>query len=62
MTSGSCNFNDFPENQFTKSHAVYKVLRQMETMHYHALFCSKKDFSVFTTVNINSLNTSTAMK
>jgi len=28
----------------------------------HALFCSKQDFSVFTTVNINSLNADTVTK
>ena len=38
------NFNDFPENQFTKFLAVYAVSRQIGTTAYHALFCSKQDF------------------
>jgi len=59
MTSGGSNFNDFPENQFTKLRAVW---RQIGTTAYHALFCSKQDFSVFTTVNINSLNYNTLIK
>ena len=29
---------------------------------HHALFCSKQDFLVLTTVNINSLNTDTVPK
>jgi len=57
MTSGGSIFNDFPENQFTKFRAVKTISRQIGTMAYHALFCSKQDFSVFTAVNINSLNT-----
>ena len=34
----------------------------MGTLSYHALFCSKQNFSVFTPVNINSLNTNTVTK
>jgi len=31
MTSGGFNFNDFPESQLNKFHAVYRVLRQIGT-------------------------------
>ena len=37
--------------------AVKTISRQIGTMACYALFCSKQDFSVFTTANINSLNT-----
>jgi len=47
MTSGGSNFNDFPENQFTKFCAVKTVSRQIGTTAYHTLFCSKQNFSVF---------------
>jgi len=53
MTSGGSNFNDFPENQFTKFLAVQTVSRQIWTMACYASFCSKQDFSVFTAVKKN---------
>jgi len=61
MTSSSSSFNDFPETQFTTFCAVS---RQIGTTAYHALFCSKQDYSVFTTVyiDLNSLNTNTVTK
>jgi len=51
MTCGGSNFNDFPENQFTKCVQFKLESRQIGATAYHALFCSKQDFSVFTTVN-----------
>jgi len=52
MISGGSIFNDFPENQFAKFRAVQTISRQIGTTAYHALFCSKQDVSVFTTMNI----------
>ena len=61
MTSGGSNFNDFPGNEFTKFRAAQTVKANRD----HGVprvFCSKQDFSVFTTVNINSLYTNTITK
>jgi len=51
MTSGGSNISDFPDNQFTKFRAVKTVSRQIGTTAYQTSFCSKQDYSVFTTVN-----------